>query len=240
MRGEKNKFILLCCVVFSSRAMAQQFVAGRLNNKGTAEVLAGANIRNITRHKNNLSDLGGNFRIPAIEGDTLIISSAGYLTDTLLVDLSMLGVPFTIQMEPRLVVLQAVSVDELAGYRQDSIKRREDYAFLYNRKHPVKLWNEKRPADGPGLNFSPAGYFSKTEKRKRRLLTRLKQEDEDDYIDHKFSWSKVAMLTGLRGDALRIFMVRYRPSYKFCRTANSQDMLLFINDQFKRYKKQVK
>lgn len=237
MGSGKNNLILVSFIIFSTSATAQQFLMGKVTKKNSAEVLGGASLKNLTLHKYNLSDMGGNYKIPAIEGDTIIISSAGYLPDTLIVDLSMLGFAFNIQLEPRVVVLQSVSVDEMAGYRQDSIKRREDYGFIYNKKHPIKLWNEKRPGDEPGFSFSPVGFFSKTEKRKRRLKKRLKQEDEEDYIDHKFSRSKVSMLTRLSGDSLQIFMIRYRPSYKFCRNANSQDMLLFINDQLKLYTK---
>ena len=64
------------------------------------------------------------------------------------------------------------------------------------------------------------------------------EEDEDEYIDVKFSESRVALLTRLKGDSLRIFMFKYRPSYSFCRNSNSMDMFLYINDKFVLFKKQ--
>jgi hypothetical protein len=96
--------------------------------------------------------------------------------------------------------------------------------------------NEKRAADAPGLNFSPLGYFSKKEKEKRRLKKRLKQEEEDYYVDYKFSAARVGLLTGLKGDSLRMFMMRCRPTYAFCRNASNQDMFWYINDKLKLFR----
>ncbi len=41
----------------------------------------------------------------------------------------------------------------------------------------------------------------------------------------------MAQLTMLSGDSLRLFLVKFRPSYAFCRKASYQDMLFYINDK---------
>jgi hypothetical protein len=71
------------------------------------------------------------------------------------------------------------------------------------------------------------------------LKKRLRQEEEDYYIDNKFPRTKVAQLTGLRGDSLQQFMIRYRPTYQWCRTANAMDVLLYINDNLVLFRKGV-
>jgi hypothetical protein len=43
--------------------------------------------------------------------------------------------------------------------------------------------------------------------------------------------------TRLTGDSLQLFLRRYRPSYKFCRKANSEDILLYINDKLVLFRK---
>jgi len=80
----------------------------------------------------------------------------------------------------------------------------------------VKLWNEKRQGDDPGLSFSPIGYFSKQEVRKRRLKKRLAQQEEDYYIDFKFPRTRISTLTGLKGDSTRSVHDPLPPTYKFC------------------------
>ena len=228
--------LLLFFLTICSCVLAQQPLAGKVVKKGSAEILIGVTIANLSQGRHNVSDMGGNYKIAAKPGDTLLFSSAGYQTDTVIVAGYMFTESFLVPLEPHVVALQAVKVDELRNYQLDSIKRREEYSFILDKKHPVKLMNEKRNADGPGLSFSPIGYFSKRERQKRELKKRLRQEEEDYYIDSKFSLSRVSQLTRLSGDSLRIFMWRYRPSYKFCRSAGGQDMLFYINEKLKIYK----
>jgi hypothetical protein len=45
------------------------------------------------------------------------------------------------------------------------------------------------------------------------------------------------MVTGLKGDSLQLFMVTYRPTYKFCRSATNEDILLYINEKLKLFQK---
>ncbi len=229
---------LLILIDFSYSASAQNLLYGKIYLTDSHEIIPDANLRNITNGKFAKSDQGGNFKIEAKEGDIVIFSSAGYSPDSLILNYVDLSASINIYLRPNVQVLKDVEVDQMNKYIQDSIKRREDYAFILNKKHPVKFMNEKRPGDDPGFSFSPIGYFSKSEKRKRELKKRIKEEDEDEYIDVKFSVSRVALLTRLSGDSLRIFMFMYRPGYSFCRKSNSMDMLLYINDKFVLFKKQ--
>jgi len=227
---------LLLLMAFGSGGYAQQFLAGKVEKRGTTEIIIGANILNIKQGKHNVSDMGGNYKIAVQLGDTVIFSSAGFQPDTAVVAGYMLEEDYLVALRPNVVTLKTVTVDESRNYQLDSMQRREDYRFILDKRHPVKLWNEKRAADGPGFSFSPIGFFSKREREKRRLKKRLRQEEEDYYIDSKFPIARVAQLTRLQGDSLRLFMYHYRPSYQFCRGATSQDMFLYINDKVRLFR----
>jgi hypothetical protein len=229
---------LLILFVFSNSAFAQSSLSGKIFKIYSHEIIPGVNIRNLSNSAYASSDQGGNFKIAAIDDDIIIFSSAGYISDTLKLKNTNLAARINIYLRPNIQVLADVEVDQMSTYIQDSIKRREDYAYLLNKKHPVKFMNEKRPGDDPGFSFSPIGYFSKSERQKRELKKRIKEEDEAEYIDVKFPESRVALLTKLTGDTLRIFMFTYRPSYSFCRKASNKDMFLYINDKFVLFKKQ--
>jgi hypothetical protein len=233
---KKNLYIFFSFLAFSSGGFAQQKLTGKIIKKESAEVLTGVNVVNLTMKRYTTSDTSGVYTIPASPGDTIVFSSAGYLPDTAHVALYMLSENYLVPLIPRITALPSVEVEEMGKYQADSLQRREDYGFLLDKKHPIKLMNEKRAADGPGFSFSPLGFFSNREKQKRRLKERLEQEEEDYYIDYKFSVSRVSLLTGLKGDSLRIFMMHYRPSYEFCRSANNQDMFLYINDKLVLFK----
>jgi hypothetical protein len=212
-------------------------LTGKVRLQSSNEILAGVTVSNRGLGQHNISDMGGNYRIVARPGDTLVFTSAGYLNDTLLISQDMLAADYTVYLNEKVVALPAVKVTETNTYELDSLQRHEDYAWLLDKKHPVKLMNEKRPGDDPGLSFSPIGYYSKGEVAKRRLKRRLKQEEEDYYVDFKFPRAKVSLLTGLRGDSLDMFMIRFRPSYQWCRTANTMDILLYINDHLVLFRK---
>ncbi|HVU98409.1 MAG TPA: carboxypeptidase-like regulatory domain-containing protein [Puia sp.] len=222
-----------------SQPAHQLRLSGKIRTRSANEIVAGVTISNRSLGIHNLSDLGGNYRINARPGDTLVLSSAGYHSDSIVVSSSMLAAETTLYLRENVVTLPSVKVTETA-YQHDSAQRREEYAWLLNRNHPVKLWNEKRQGDAPGFSFSPIGYFSKDEVRKRQLKARLEKQERDYYIDSKFPRARIAILTGLKGDSLDTFMVRYRPSYAVCRAMTGEDMLLYINDKMVLFRKQPK
>jgi len=128
--------------------------------------------------------------------------------------------------------LPSVLVGQLSNYQLDSIQRKEDYAWL-DQTHKVRLAGDQTPTDGVGIGFSPVTYFSSEQKDLRQLRQRVKSEEKDFYIDSRFPPSYVSMVTGLKGDSLQLFMVTYRPTYKFSRNASNEDILLYINEKLK-------
>lgn len=228
---KKIYLITIFLFIFSLTGFAQQYLSGKVLKKGSPDIVPGVNVKNSSSKRYNKSDAGGNYRLAVAEGDTIFFTSAGYKPDTIIVNNAMLANEYDVYLVTNIVELASVEIDALNKYEADSLKRREDYAYILDRKHPVKLMNEKRDADAPGLNFSPIGYFSKHEKQKRKLIKQLKDEDENEYIDARFPRSRIAQVTKLTADSLQQFILRYRPGYAFCRNASNQDILLYINDK---------
>ena len=57
------------------------------------------------------------------------------------------------------------------------------------------------------------------------------------YIDFRYNESYVTKITHLKGDSLKQFMQKYRPSFDYCRKAANVDILVYINDSYKQYMK---
>ncbi len=224
---------LLILFEISNPASAQTLLSGKIFKLNSHEIIPEVNIRNLTNGKHAVSDQGGNFKIPAMVGDAVVFSSAGYVPDTLKIKNADLQGPVHLNLRPNVVVLEDVEIDQMAKYVQDSIQRREDYAYLLNKKHPVKFMNEKRPGDDPGFSFSPIGFFSKSEKQKRELKRRIKAEDEAEYIDVKFSQSMVAWLTRLKRRYPATFYANV-PAQLFILQSGKQQGYVFI------YKRQIR
>jgi hypothetical protein len=217
-----------------SGATAQGQISG--NIRSDSEILVSATIRNISRHKINISDLGGNYKISAGNGDTLIFSHLGYNSDTIVVKSMMFDERLPIELKMKISYLRSVDVDEMAKYRLDSLSRREDYDYIINGKNAKPLWDNKLSGDGRGVNFSPIGHWSSNEKQKRKLKERLERDDKEEFIYYKFS-RRVPRVTGLNGDSLITFINKYKPTYDYCLRATSLDMLVYINDKLVLFKK---
>ncbi len=216
-------------VFISPSLLAQVKVTGRVYETNDSLIVA-ATVRNKNRRISTYSDREGRYSIFADEGDTLLFSAAGFMPDTVTVQLHMLYVPYDVTMTRKAVLLEGVEIS--SSYRQDSIDRHNFYANVL-KKYKVAT----RPENGFGISFSPTSIFSKAAKRKRELKKRLLKQDKEDYIDRSFPQEWVAHLTRLKGDSLSMFMFRYRPSYEFCRSTDQAGMILYINDKLKEFKK---
>ena len=209
---------------------------GRIKRQLTTEVLPNVTVFNKTRSKINRSDAGGNYRIDARPGDTLIFSSAGYLPDTNYVAAWMFKEKdgYNIWLRPNIVSLPSALVDQLANYEKDSLLRRDDYAWIYM-QHQDAIVSDTNFTQGFGLSFD-LDFFSGHQKEKRRLRKRLAIEEKDYFIDFRCPPAFVERITGLHDDSLRFFLLHYRPTYDFCRKASTEDIFLYINDQVKKYR----
>jgi len=83
--------------------------------------------------------------------------------------------------------------------------------------------------------------WNKKAKQKVKAEKQFNKTEEQLYIDYRFSPQMVSYYTGLKGDTLRDYMSRYTPSYSWLRKhLSQQDVLLYINDKLKLFKKGTK
>jgi hypothetical protein len=71
------------------------------------------------------------------------------------------------------------------------------------------------------------------------LQQRLIEQEQDKYIDHRFSKLFVHKITKLESPELEAFMQRYRPNYSFLMMLNDLEFGYYIEkcyDQYKEWK----
>jgi hypothetical protein len=166
----------------------------------------------------------------------LVFSHVGYRADTIVVDTAMQAGDFPVYMEPRAQTLRAVEVGSLSNYQLDSMARREEYAWVYDHGNPPRI-EHKRTGDGVGLSLDIFRNASKEDKDREKLKKRLMKEEEEHYVDFRCSREYVSRLTRLKGDSLQLFMMHYKPTYEYCRKAATVDILVYVNDSFKKFMK---
>jgi hypothetical protein len=228
-------FGLVIILFLKTFSLSAQLLKGMVMDSKTDVPLAGTTIFNLTQRIYKKASFEGQYSIIAMSGDTIIFSSAGYRADTIEVSPELLVSGFNIGLKSLPVVLDTVKVFG-ADYVGDSLRRREDYAHFY-RLPQRSLVDRKGPTGGFGLSFSPITYFSRKEKARRQFRKQLQHIEEQAYVDHYFSQGYVHRLTGLSGEQLYLFMRKYRPSYSFVRSASADDLLRYVNECLKDFRK---
>jgi hypothetical protein len=126
-----------------------------------------------------------------------------------------------------------VSSKGLNRYQLDSIERRKE--FLQGiANYMIPAVAKANSGAGIALNID---RFSKNEKRKRRAYAFYESNENEAYINYRFTPELVASLTGFKDDTLQAFMQTYRPSTTWLRANLSrEDLVYYINAQLKNYK----
>jgi hypothetical protein len=213
---------------------AQLFLTGTVRKKESQEILISVNIYNQTQRRHKLSDEKGNYRIAAQPGDIVIFSCVGYQADTITVTSTILATDFPVLLDVRVVSLQAITVGSLSNYQLDSLERRQQYSWIYEQQ-PQPVVERQRQGDGVGVELNVIPHGSSEVRQRLQLKKRILREEEQHYVDFRFSTDYISRLTHLRSDSLKQFMVRYRPTYDFCRKAATVDILVYVSDSFKKF-----
>jgi hypothetical protein len=147
---------------------------------------------------------------------------------------------FDISIHVHSIILKEVRVMP-PDYRRDSIQNREDYAKAFNFRKPG-LSISSLPAGsagvGVGLDLDELINVFRFKRNKSMLgfQKRLLQEEEDKFVDRRFTKAKVRELTLLTGDDLMRFMKLYRPSYEFTKYTSDYEFYEYIKQAYLNYR----
>jgi hypothetical protein len=227
-----SSLILVC----AGAVNAQVRVSGTVFDISKGYVLPGVSVMT-TSGNGTATDSLGRYSIVAQESDSIIFSFLNRPTTKFPVRAIPNIFQFDISLHVPVSELPAVKVVP-RNYRMDSLQNRRDYAKVFDFQKP-----------GIGVTTSPSGVagLDLTEfinmfrfRYNRRMLAfrkRLEQEEEDKFIDHRFSRSIVRRITGLSGDSLIQFMTLYRPSLEFTQLSTDYDFLEYIKLASTEYRK---
>jgi len=193
---------------------AQGLLKGQVRERGDNQKIPNAFIRDINNNVMTLVDDNGNFSIRTAAGHTLIITSPGYVSDTLFVtDMA----PKKISMTVMSIALKQVNISA----SRKAFNPREEYPEVYEKSKVYVL--------------SPSSWFGKEAHDARRLKRYFQMEQEQEKVDEAFNAAYVSSLVPLKGQALEDFMTMYRPSYDFIKNNNRVSMAVYVNDCYKKF-----
>lgn len=184
------------------------------------------------------TDSMGRYSIRVLESDSIYFSYLNKPTPKFAVTSISNMAAFDISILRKVGELPNVFVRQ-RNYRLDSLQNRKDYAEIFNYRKPG-LRSSMNPTPGSlgvGIDLDELINMFRF-KRNRSMLAfknRLVKEEQDKYIDHRYSKSLVRKLTQLTSPELEQFMKEYRPTYEMSLSLNDLEFGQFIVEAFKYY-----
>lgn len=203
--------IALIVIVFHEAAMGQLQIQikGTVYERSARFGLQGVSVTG-TSGAGTITDSLGHYKIVLPSSDSISFSYLGKATQKIPVKYIPPDQPFDMTLQvtaeslPTVVVRQGI-------YRLDSLANRKEYqkAFNYERDYMA----DQSSGFGIGVSLDML-LDGKKARQMESLQKRLKQQEEDKYVDHRFNKTLVKRVTGMQSPALDTFMVQYRPSYE--------------------------
>jgi len=230
-------FVIAACLTSSSYSFAQKSdnKIGFLKDSSTQIPIVLASVTNLTTRETVMTSSAGKFSIAVKPKDILSFAAVGYYFDTLTVTQENSMGAIAAYLKPLGAYLGNVTVSSkgLNRYQLDSMERRKE--FLQGiAGYMIPAVAKANSGAGIALNID---RFSKNEKKKRRAYAFYEDNENEAYINYRFTPELVASLTGFKDDALQTFMQTYRPSNAWLRSnLTKEDLVYYINAQLKNYK----
>jgi len=235
---------LLLTLLLCSRVRAQEVtIHGTIYNMYRTKPLDGVSVIS-SLGRGTATDSNGNYAITVSIKDSLSFSYLGRATNKFPVATinSLTGFDIALHVDPE--ELKTVKVMP-RNYHLDSLQNRQDYAKYFNYKKPgfkVGSTTGTDGAAGVGIDLNQLIDMFNRAKTRRALAfqRRLVDDEKEGFVDYRFNRSIVLKVTRLQGDELDSFMVRYRPSYDFCKRATDYDLYDYIKLAFQEWQKDRK
>jgi hypothetical protein len=220
--------ILLLVLSFLGKvAVAQVQIQGTVYDRTQRNQLEGVSVMG-TSGVGTATDSFGHYSIRLPFSDSIYFSYEGKPTVKFAVKDIGYTWEFDMSLQVKTNMLPTVIVRP-KSYTMDSMENRRDYAKVFN----------FQKGDPLGVNMGPNGVGMDPNsiiemfafKKNRRMLQfqhRLEEQEQDRYIDHRFTKNVVKKLTGLQAAALDTFMRVYRPTYAFAVVRNDLELYQYI------------
>lgn len=223
---------LICTCLYSYG----QSVSGIVTDKRTGQRISGAWVT--SSKANIISGLQGEFIINTAKRDTIRVKMQGYKLYVLPIDVST-GKSVVITLDNAIIELNEVHVTAKRDRVKDSLNNRKMFAKEFNTAPRLK--DIIGPASGnlAGISIRPSQliraitYKHSREYKFKQVLVR---DEQNHYIDSRFSERLVTELTGLQGDSLLDFMDKYRPGMERIKKMNDYDIRVYINTSTSKFR----
>lgn len=221
---KRTLLIKLSILALVSQALPVTKVAGQIIISGTVYdstklyVVPGVSVSS-TSGLQTITDSLGAYHINVSESDSLSFFYRGKSTVKFPVKAIGIYTAFDISLHIRISakykLLQGVTVFS-NSYHRDSAENRMEYAKIFNFEKPG-IRSTFEPGEAAGLDLDELiSMFNFRRKRENLAFQkRLVEDEQERYVNYRFSSNTIHRITGLSGDTLARYKKLYKPSYIF-------------------------
>lgn len=125
-----------------------------------------------------------------------------------------------------------------SNYRKDSAENRLDYYKAFNYDRPT-IRSNYTPGSSAGVDLDELINIFRFRRNKQHLQfqKRLIEQEQDRYVDYRFSTKLLKRVTGLNDTLLIKYKTEYRPSYEFITSVSEVEFYEYIIMTSNKFKK---
>ncbi len=201
-----------------SKLAAQIIISGTVYDSTKLYGVPGVNVAS-TSGLPVITDSLGAYHINVSENDSLSFFFHGKSTVKFpvktIANYNAFDISLRVRVNAKYKLLQGVTVFA-DNYHSDSAENRMEYAKVFNFEKPG-ISSTYTPGGPAGFDLDALiGMFSFRKKKENiAFQKRLFEDEQDRYVNYRFSSKTINRLTGLSGDTLTKYKKMYRPSYAF-------------------------
>ena len=234
--------LLLLLIIGTSLNTMAQTINGIVTDGKTGQRISGAWVT--SAKAGTTSGLQGEFAINInTPADTIRVKMQGYKPRIQPVNASV-NKNILIRLEEAVIELDVVHVTAKRDRVKDSLNNRAMFAREFNTSAPklkdiLVVSNSPGPLPLLGVTVVPSQliraitYKHSKEYKFKKVLVR---DENNRYVDSRFSERLVVELTGLKDDSLLNFMDRYRPTIAEIKKMTDYDIRIYINSSMSKFK----
>lgn len=214
----KILFLSALLQFFAAKVFCQITVSGNVYDSSKLYAVPGVMVYS-TAGNTAVSDSLGSYHINVSANDSIRFFYEGKSTVKFPVkdikNYNSFDISLHVRVKQKYKLLNPVTVFT-NSYTQDSIENRENYANVFGSEKPG-IHSTYDPGGAAGLDLDALIGAFQFRKNKQNLAfkNRLLQQEEDRYVDYRFSSKTITRITGLTGDSLETYKKLYRPDYYF-------------------------
>lgn len=223
-------FISLLYILFSQSARAQIIVTGTVYDSSKLYTISGVTVKS-TSGNVTYTDSLGSYSLNVKESDSISFSYMNKPTMkfpvSLISNYTQFDISLRVQLYQKYRPLKEIFI--FSRRKQDSTENRQQYSNIFNFRKPG-IKSSYTPGSPPGFDIDELIGIFQFRKNKRTLnfQKRLIEQEQESYINYRFSSSMIKRITNLKDEELKKYKLQYRPTYAFAVASNDLEFYDYV------------